>query len=83
MRIKGEEIRSLQQENDKLKRSHADIDYEYNAKFQGQIQANETRIRRVEAENDDLKRRLQESELDNSRKLSEYSNRATIMSQEL
>ena len=67
LRNKTDENRALQLEIDKFKRTQGDIDYEFN-RLQTQIQSSETRIRKLETENDELKRRIQENDLEVSRK---------------
>ena len=101
LRIKVEEstgyekrIRSLDDENEKLRRSQSEIEFKYSQEWQSKIttyesrirqfnqdkEGTETRIKQMAQDNDELRRRLQELG-DVSRKVAEYENRIALMSQ--
>ena len=103
LRIKVEEstgyekrLRSLEDENERLRRSQSEMEYKYSQEWQSKITTYESRIRQfnqdkegteirvkqMAQDNDDLRRQLQE--LSNvSRKVAEYENRIALMSQEI
>ena len=103
LRIKVEEstvfekkVRSLDDENDQLRRSQNELEYKFTQEWQSKITSYESRIRQssldrdgVESrlkqalqENEEMRRRLQELS-DITRKVSEYENRIALMSQEI
>ena len=103
LRIKVEEssgyekrLRTLDDENERLRRSQSELEFKYSQEWQSKITTYESRIRQsnqdregIEArmkqmgqENEELRRRLQELG-DVNRKVAEYENRIALMSQEI
>ena len=103
LRIKVEEstvfekkVRSLDDENDQLRRSQNELEYKFTQEWQSKITSYESRIRQSSLdrdgvenrlkqalqENEEMRRRLQELS-DITRKVSEYENRIALMSQEI
>lgn len=55
-------LRIIQQENDSLKRSKSELEFRITQEFQTKISTYESRVRSLEVENGDFKRKVQESD---------------------
>lgn len=92
LRIKIEEyttlegrFRTVQQENDNLRRATSDFEYkltQVTQEFQMKITTFESRTKQLVQENDDMRRNLQDAG-NITRKISEYENKIVVLSQEL
>ena len=103
LRIKVEEssgyekrLKTLDDENERLRRSQSELEFKYSQEWQSKITTYESRIRQsnqdregievrmkqIGQENEELRRRLQELG-DVNRKVAEYENRIALMSQEI